>query len=108
MNCDAFGMISGSVRSPLFLVVASASAIPVVTIGAFWMRCCGWLARPASRAVRAVSDGETAVLSMGGERRARQAVRAVSREPDLEWLMIDATIIRAHIHPREPAVKRGA
>lgn len=32
---------------------------------------------------------------------------AVSREPDLEWLMIDATIIRAHIHAAGARRKKG-
>lgn len=32
---------------------------------------------------------------------------AVSSDPDLEWLMIDATIIRAHIHAAGARRKKG-
>lgn len=32
---------------------------------------------------------------------------AVSQEPDLEWLMIDTTIIRAHIHAAGARRKKG-
>jgi transposase len=32
---------------------------------------------------------------------------AVSAEPDLEWLMLDATVIRAHLHAAGAPKKRG-
>lgn len=33
---------------------------------------------------------------------------AVAAEPDLEWVMLDATIIRAHLHAAGAPKKRGA
>src|SRR6516162_11013424 len=36
-----------------------------------------------------------------------EVLAALSREADLEWLMIDSTIVRAHQHEPAPAGKKG-
>jgi putative transposase len=55
------------------------------------------LARPA-RAVRQLSFGETPLLSLDRDGVLDAVLAALAREADLEWLMIDSTIVPAHQH----------
>jgi transposase len=77
----------------------------------FWMRCCGWRARAAlARPARATGDYCSVKrryyrwIEMG----VLDAMLLVpAREADLEWLMIDSTIVRAHQHAAGARKEKG-
>ena len=45
-----------------------------------------------------VNDGAIAGLMLGQERRLENLFKALADDPDNEYAMIDATIVRAHQH----------
>ncbi len=84
-----FGMISGNGSRVLCQTARKASAVPSRTIGGYRSvkrRYCRW--------------NEMGVLD--------EMLSALAREADLEWLMIDSTIVRTHQHAAGARKVKGA
>jgi predicted dehydrogenase len=65
----------------------------------------GAVARSA-RALRQLEEHSHAVLAVGEERRWENLFKTLADDPDNEYAMIDATIVRAHQHSAG-ALKKG-
>ena len=105
-----FWTISGNGSGDLCLAAREANAARA-RIGAFWMRCCGWPAPVGAdvicRAARGLSIGEAALLRWIEMDVLDEMLMVLSREADLEWLMIDSTIVRAHQHAAGACRSKG-
>ena len=102
-----FVMTSGSGCRSLCPAAAKASEVRAPTIGVFSTRCFGWRARAPA--------GETFPLATVKRRYYRwiemgvldAILEAFAREADLEWLMTDSTIVRAHQHAAGARRQKG-
>ena len=103
MDCDALRDAIGNGSKDLCLEGPRVSAVLAPITGGFWMRCCGWRARAAAGATLPERFGNFHSMKRRYYRWIKMGVldavlAALAREADLEWLMIDSTIVRAHQH----------
>ena len=71
------------------------------TIGCFWRRCCGKRARTVRGAIFRFGEWNTIFkrFDYWSERGVFERIfKAVSDDPDMEYAMIDATIVPVHRH----------
>lgn len=114
-----FGTISGNGSRDLCLAAREASADRARTIDDFWDALL-WMARSGGRwrdlperlgDYRSVKRRYYRWIEMGV---LDEMLMVLAREADLEWLMIDSTIVRAHQHAagarrsKDPMRRRAA
>ena len=61
-----------------------------------------------AREVRSLPDRQATLLPLGEQGVIDRIFEAVSDDPDIEWLAIDATVIRAQAQAAGARIKKGA
>ena len=106
-----FGTINGRGWKSSYLAAGKASAVPAPIIG--FLNALLWMARSGGR-WRDLPDhlGDYGTVKRRYYRWIEMGVldailAALAREADLEWLMIDSTIVRAHQHAAGARRQKG-
>jgi transposase len=107
------GTISGVFCRSLFPGVARASAVRAETRGGFSRRSCAWRVQAVVSVIyRNGSGGRSDTVKRRYYRWIEQGIfdrifEAVSHDPDMEWVAIDATVVRAQAQAAGARQKGG-